>query len=145
MLNAVGQQPVALLHHDIVQETEVLGRDEVRRDATRLVALHGCDAIADRREFAAVILGHRDLPASLHRTPDEIEFLLRRKCLAAHGDMRAGGAALGCHAHLSHKAACRFRQRHFGTELGCARGGERLARDISAHATSAQANAFSRP
>jgi hypothetical protein len=41
-----------------------------------LTALEGRDAIAHRREFAAVILGDRDLPASLHRAPDEIEFLI---------------------------------------------------------------------
>src|SRR5690349_798075 len=62
--------------------------------ATKLVAmwpalslLEGRDAMADRREFAAIILGDRDLPASLHRAPDEIEFLLGRKCLATHGDV----------------------------------------------------------
>src|SRR6476619_8110272 len=66
----LGQQPVSLLHHDVVLETEVLGRDEARGDAARLVTPRGRNAITDRREFAAVLFGAGDLPASLHRPPD---------------------------------------------------------------------------
>ena len=51
----LGQQPVALLDHDVVLETEILGRDEARGDAAGLVGLRGRDPITDRREFAAVI------------------------------------------------------------------------------------------
>ena len=126
----LGQQPVSLLDHDVVLETEILGRDEARGDAARLVAPRGCNAITDRREFAAVIFGDGDLPASLHRPPDEIEFLLGGKCLAADGNVRARRTALRRDAELSHKAARRLRERHFGTELGGARCGERLGREL---------------
>ena len=53
------QQAVALLHHDVVLEAEILRRDEARGDAAGLVALHRRDPVGDRREFAAVIFGDR--------------------------------------------------------------------------------------
>ena len=47
-----------------------------RGDAAGLIALHRRDAIGDRRVFAAMIFGDRDLPAALHSSPDKIELLL---------------------------------------------------------------------
>ena len=101
----LGQQPIALLHDDVVQKPEVFRRDEGRGDATVLVALHRRDPIGDRSVVATVVLGDRDLPAPFHGTPDQLEFAFRRKALSGHGQRRARRAVLRGDAEASDIAA----------------------------------------
>ena len=112
------QQAAALLHDDVVLKAEILRRDEARRDAAGLVALHRRDPIGDRREFAAEIFGNRDLPAPLHGAPDQLEFLPGGKALAGDRERRADRAVLGRDLQPADIAAGRLGERHFRPELG---------------------------
>src|SRR5262249_49493850 len=62
---------------------------------------------------------------SLHRGPDELNLLLGREPLAAHGHRRTHGTLLRRDTQASHKAAGRFTERHFRSKVGRSRRGKR--------------------
>src|SRR4051794_25643420 len=103
------QQTAALLHHDVVHEAEIFRRHEMRGDVAGFVACHGGDPVGDRRELAAVIFRDRHVPLALDGAPDQVEFLLGGKTLAADGNGRADRAVLGRGAEPSDKTTHRLR------------------------------------
>src|SRR4051812_19804903 len=100
-----------------MQKAEILRRDEVRGDAAAAVAGHGRDPIGDRNEFAALIFGDGDLPAPLHRAPDQIEGLPGWETLTGHRNRRAGWAMCRLDRELPNEPARGLGHGHFRTQL----------------------------
>ena len=142
MLKAVlGEQPVALLQHDVVHEAEIVGRHERRGNAAGGVALDGGDPIGGRLVVAAVVLGVRHLPAARHGAPDEIEFLVGGEAFAGHRHRRSDRTMRRADPEPPHIAARRLGERRCRAEFGRARRARRRAAGMRARGRRARRQA----